>query len=118
MKLVLPPESLAASGHEALAQRLSGLFGHDLADQPPIVMKQLAAMRAYDATPRLGELAGLPTLVVSAFHDRIARPEFGRALAAGIPGSRYVEIPHASHGVTIEHAAGINQLLLEHFTQA
>jgi hypothetical protein len=42
------------------ADRLAPIFGHDLADHPAVVMKQLAAMRAYDATPRLHELAGLP----------------------------------------------------------
>ena len=59
-------------------------------------------MGRYDATPRLGELAGLPTLVVSAFHDRIARPELGRALAAGVPEAHYVEIADAAHAVPIE----------------
>lgn len=80
-------------------------------------MKQLTAMGRYDATSRLGALSGLSTLVVSAFHDRIARPEFGRALAAGVPGARYVEIANASHGVPIERPEQINNLLLEHFTQ-
>jgi pimeloyl-ACP methyl ester carboxylesterase len=117
LKFVLPPETLAISDLDALAERLSPIFGHDLAEQPPVVMKQLAAMGSYDATSRLSELSGLPTLVVSAFHDRIARPELGRALAAGVPGARYVEIANASHGVTIERPEQINNLLLEHFTQ-
>jgi len=117
LKLVLPPEAFAISDLDAAAERLSPLFGHDLAEQPPVVMKQLAAMRGYDASARLGELSGLPTLVVSAFHDRIARPEFGRALAAGIPGARYLEIGDASHGVTIERREQINRLLLEHFAR-
>ena len=66
--------------------------------------------------PRLAELASTPTLVVSAAHDPIARPtEGGRAIAAGIPGARYVEIPDASHGVPIHQAPRINALLLEHF---
>jgi len=117
LKLVLPPETLPASDPDALAERLAPIFGHDLAEQPPVAMKQLAAMQRYDATARLGELSGLPTLVVSAFHDRIARPELGRALAAGVPGARYVELPNASHGVPIERPEQINNLLLEHFAQ-
>ena len=80
-------------------------------------MKQLAAMRAYDASQRLSELVGLPILVLSAANDRIARPELGRALAARVPGARYHEIADASHGVTIEHPEQINQLLVEHFAQ-
>ena len=100
-----------------MSGQLSPIFGHDLAEQPPVAMKQLAAMGRYDAPPRLGALSGLPTLVVSAFHDRIARPEFGRALAAGIPGARYIEIENAAHGVPIERPEHINKLLLEHFAQ-
>jgi pimeloyl-ACP methyl ester carboxylesterase len=117
LKLVLPPETLAKSDCDALAEQFAPMFGHDLADQPPVVMKQLAAMNAYDATSRLGELAGLPTLVVSASHDRIARPELGRALATGVPGARFVELTNASHGVPIERPEQINSLLLEHFAQ-
>ena len=75
-------------------------------------------MNRYDATRRLGELAGMPTLVVSAFHDRIARPECGRAIAAGLPGARYVEIANGYHGVPIELPEQINSLLSEHFAQA
>jgi pimeloyl-ACP methyl ester carboxylesterase len=114
LRLVMAPDALAAADRDALAERLAPLFGHDLADQPPVAMKQLGAMRAYDATPRLGELAGIPTLVVSAEHDHIARPELGRALAAGIPGARYVEFAGASHGVPISHVEQVNALLLGH----
>ncbi|MFY0582188.1 alpha/beta fold hydrolase [Cystobacter fuscus] len=81
-------------------------------------MRQMAAMGAYDSTPRLKELAGLPTLVVSATEDPIAPPRLGRVLGEGIPGARYVEIPAASHGVTIQRAGHINTLLLEHLARA
>jgi pimeloyl-ACP methyl ester carboxylesterase len=117
LKLVLPPETLAKADRDALAERLAPIFGHDLADQPSVAMKQLAAMGHYDATPRLGEIAGLPTLVVSAFHDRIARPELGRALAARVPEARYLEIADAAHGVPIECPEQINKMLLEHLAQ-
>ena len=77
-----------------------------------------AAMQAYDATPRLHELAGIPTLVVAARHDRIARLEVVRALAAGIPGSRLDEFDDAAHGVTIQCADRINTLLHDHISQS
>jgi pimeloyl-ACP methyl ester carboxylesterase len=118
LELVMPPGSLDRIDTDEMAGRLAGLFGHDLADQPPIVDKQLAAMRAYDATPRLGELAGVPTLVVNACHDPIAPPSAGRVLSSGIPGARYVELPDASHGVPIQNPDQINRLLLDHLAAA
>lgn len=117
LQMVMPPETYSSADLDALAQQLEPLFGHDLADQPPIVMAQLKAMSRYDATPRLKELAGIPTLVVSAAHDRIARPECGRQIAASIPGARYVEFPDSAHGAPIQFAERMNQLLLE-FWQA
>jgi pimeloyl-ACP methyl ester carboxylesterase len=100
---------------EKLAVQLAEIFGHDLADQPAIAMAQLGALRRYDATSRLRELAGIPTLVVSAAHDPIAPPRFGRALAAAIPQARFVEFADASHGLPIQHAAKVNGLLSELF---
>lgn len=118
LHLVMPRKAIALAGVDELSARLAPLFGHDLADQPPIVSKQIAAMRAYDAGPRLGELADLPTLVVSAERDPIAPPRLGQALAAGIPGARFVEIPNASHGVPIHPPDKVNALLLEHLAAA
>ncbi len=110
LRLVLPP------GRKADAGELAELFGHDLADQPPVVAAQLRAMRAADLTDRLGELAGLPTLVVSAAHDPIAPPRAGRVLRDGLAGARYVEVADASHGLPITHAAQVNRLLREHLS--
>ncbi len=118
LQIVMPPSALAGADRDALAASLEPLFGHDIADQPPVAMKQLAAMRGYDATPRLGELAGTPTLVVSAAHDPIAPPSSGRALAAAIPGARYVEFADASHGLPIQRADEVNALLLAHLDAA
>jgi pimeloyl-ACP methyl ester carboxylesterase len=112
--LVLPPGP-AAPG---TAGRVAELFGRDLADQPRVVGEQLRAMRAADPSPRLGELAGLPALVVSAARDPIAPPAAGRRLASGLPGARYVEVPAASHGLPITHADLVNALLREHLSAA
>lgn len=114
----MPPGWASEAEADHVAADLAELFGHDLADQPPIVMQQLGALRRYDATPRLGELEGIPALVISAAHDPIAPPRFGRALAAGLPGARYVEFPDAAHGLPIQHAAAINALLAEHIDHA
>jgi pimeloyl-ACP methyl ester carboxylesterase len=116
LELVMPRAVLQTADRDALAEELAPIFGHDLGVEPPATMAQLSAMRAYDARPRLGELAGLPTLVVSAAHDRIAAPASGRAMAAAIPGARYVELPDAAHGATIQCATEVNALLMEHFS--
>lgn len=111
LELICPREFLATANCEALALELAPLFGHDLAEQPPIALKQAMALRKHDCTGELTRLAGMPALVVSAEHDPIAPPRFGRQLAALIPGARFVEISAASHGVPIHRAAEINQLL-------
>jgi aminoacrylate hydrolase len=116
--LIMPERYLAGVDRDALAARLHPLFGHDLADQPPIAMKQLGAMSKYDASGRLSTLAGIPTLVVAAREDRIALPRYNRELADAIPGARYVEMADAGHGVTIHRAGEINRLLADHFASA
>lgn len=118
MELVMPGGYLAGVDREALASQLATLFGHDLADQPAIVMKQLGAASRFDASGRLQDLAGVPTLVLSARHDAIAPPEYGRALAACIPGARYVEVADGGHAVTIQCAREVNALLAEHLALA
>jgi 3-oxoadipate enol-lactonase len=101
-----------------LAGQLQPLFGHDLAEQSPITMKQLRAMAKYDARGELKRLAGIPTLVVAAREDRIALPAYNRELADAIPGARYVELSDSGHGVTIHRAQEVNALLAEHFSRA
>lgn len=118
LELLMPPAALAETDRDELAERLAPLFGHDLAEHAPVTRMQLAAMRACDATPRLGELTGLPTLVVSAAHDQIAPPALGRALADAIPGARYVELSGAAHGIPIHDAERVNALLLGHLAWA
>lgn len=118
LEMVMPPALLAKSDRAQLAETLRPLFGRDLAEQPPIIMKQLAAMARYDASARLGELAQVPSLVMSAELDRIALPAFGRELAAAIPGARFVEMPGAAHGVPIHGASEVNALLADHFASA
>jgi pimeloyl-ACP methyl ester carboxylesterase len=116
LQLLLPPGAVMGAEADALAERLAPLFGHDLADSPPIVNDQLKAMRAVDATPRLGELAGVPTLVMAGTHDPIAPPKLGRALADGTPGAKFVEYADASHGLPIQWPDRVNARLEEHLT--
>ena len=118
LEIVLPPGVVHPADVSTMAADLEPLFGHDIADQPPVAMKQLAALRAFDVSDRLQEITGIPALVVSAEHDPIAPPRYGRELASRIIGSRYVEIPNASHGVPIYQPAEINTLLVQHIAVA
>lgn len=118
LEIVMPPAYLAGQDRDALAARLAPLFGHDLGESPQIVMPQLNALKRFDATARLKELAGLPTLVLSGAHDLIFPPPCGQNLAAGIPGARFVEIAEAGHGATIQSADLVNRELIEHFRRA
>lgn len=117
-ELVMPASYLAGVDRAALAERLKPLFGHDLASQPAFAMRQVRAMSRFDAGGRLAELSGIPTLVVSAAADRIARPEYGRELASRVPGARFIEIADAGHAVTIQRAEELNALLLDHLLGA
>jgi pimeloyl-ACP methyl ester carboxylesterase len=98
LQMVLSEDYLARCDRDQVALELAPLFGHDLAQTPPVVLKQLNALRRFNATARLGELASIPTQVVSAERDIIFPPRCGRALAEAIPGAQFFEIPHAAHG--------------------
>ena len=114
VEMVMTDDYLASVDRDELCEGLQGLFGRDRADQPAIIMQQLRAMGTFDVSSQLGRLASIPTLVLSAERDLIARPEYGRALSAAIPGSTYVEFSGAGHAVTIQCAAAVNDILLEH----
>lgn len=111
LELIYPATFLAGADTDALAAHVGLLFGRDLADQPPILIKQAKALGRHRGTDDLRALASIPTLVISAALDRITPVRFGRDLAARIPGSRYVEIADAAHGVPIHRAQEINRLI-------
>ena len=60
LELIMPDRYLRQIDRTALAAQLQPLFGHDLAEQPSIVMKQLSAMSKYDAGAHLAGLAPDP----------------------------------------------------------
>ncbi len=82
--------------------------------KPPVANLQLRAMRRTDLTERLSELAGIPTLVLSARHDPIAPPALGKSISDGIAGARLEVVEDASHGLPITHADLTNQFLAGH----
>ncbi len=115
LRMLFPRDFLAECDSRLLALKVGAVIGRDLADSPAIMMKQLAAMRTHDCVQQLHRLSNIPTLVVSAREDPIALPVYGRELSERIPGSRYVEIPGASHGMTIQMPGRVNHLLQHHF---
>ena len=118
LSLVLSKAGMEDSTRPGLEATMTELFARDLADQPPIIMRQLKAMARYDAMWRLRCLRSIRTLVMSGEQDRIAKPEYGRALAATIPGAAYVEVGYAAHAVPIESPWIINRLLAKHLRDA
>jgi pimeloyl-ACP methyl ester carboxylesterase len=118
LRIVMPEGYLATQDRNALAESLAPIFGHALWDTPVIVMPQLKALRRFDVMTQLHLLPDVPALVMSAERDIIFPPACGKALAAGIRGARYVEIPDAGHGVTIQCRETVNRLLREHFRSA
>jgi len=111
LEMLISEEVLKGENEEELARHVGKLVGRDLAEQPPILMKQFKALARHDCSKRLSELASIPTLVVSGAHDPIALPRHGRTLANLIPGARLELISGAAHGVIIQKAAQINQML-------
>ncbi len=108
LEMLFPKTELAHSNLDDLAARVAKLVGRDLADSPSILMKQVQALARHDESGRLRELAGIPTLVISAEHDPIAVPRYGRRIAELIPGATYEEVGGAAHGVTIQMPERIN----------
>ena len=71
---------------------------------------QLAALDGFDPEP-LYELT-LPVRVISGGADPVVDPEASRRLADGLPNGEFTSYPEASHLVTIERSAALNDLLL------
>ena len=70
----------------------------------------LELLRANDLRAELGRVR-LPALVIAGGYDRLTPPGAGRALADGIPGSRYALIPKSAHAPFISHAEEFTALL-------
>ena len=113
-RLVSPAHLIATHGIESVVDALGEAFGRPLAQAPRVARAQLRALSRYDVGARRDALRTVRALVVSGSDDLIAPPRFGRRLATGI-GARFVELPGASHALTIQQAAAVNTLLRAHF---
>ena len=72
-----------------------------LADSPEAWAQAWRAIAALDVADRLGEIR-VPTLCLAAGADRATPPPVVSAIAARIPGSRFVVVLEASHMLFIE----------------
>jgi pimeloyl-ACP methyl ester carboxylesterase len=111
LEMLFTDEFLAGKDRDALAVELGPIVGRDLADSPPVLMQQLRAMSAYDQPERLAELAGIPTLVVSGAHDKIANPRYGNSLAAAIPNATFELQTGSAHGLILFNEGNVNERL-------
>ena len=115
LQMLFTEEYLLERRPEALASEMSVFLGRDLAVQPPVMMRQLQALRRSDLSGRLAELKDIPALVMGAEKDLIAPLAQGRKLASAIPGSVFEQIANASHGAMIQKADWVNERLFRFF---
>ena len=112
------------------AQMLPKLFAADAATTMPQVVERvrvmmegapvkgivgaLSAMRdRTDSLPLLGDLAGLPTLVVVGEQDQLTPPARARTIADGIPGATLSIIPGSGHLPPVEQPLATTRVLAE-----
>lgn len=110
---LLSPRALEGVDRDLVTRRMEASLGP--LPPPRTFLAQYAAVVRFRSEERLGELAGLPTLVVQAGGDRVIPPPESERLARLIPGARLVAFPGSGHGVIVEHAEAVNRLLLGHF---
>jgi 3-oxoadipate enol-lactonase len=96
----------------ALAARMRAMIAATVAEG------YAASAEAVSRADLRGDLARItaPTLVVSGSEDPATPPEHGRALAAGIPGARFVELAGAAHLGNVERPDEVTGLILDHLS--
>jgi 3-oxoadipate enol-lactonase / 4-carboxymuconolactone decarboxylase len=97
---------------------LRALFLRTSAQAYAAAAESLATADLSTRTPHLAEAAGapIPALVIVGDNDPSSPPARAAELAAALPGSKLVVIPGAYHVPLGEHAAAVNEALLEHLT--
>ncbi|MGH8883471.1 MAG: alpha/beta fold hydrolase, partial [Stackebrandtia sp.] len=80
---------------------------------PAYLAAVLGKARELDLTSRLPAITA-STLIVRGTEDCARTAEHARALAAGIPDSRSVEMTGAGHSPMVDHPADFNRLIADH----
>ena len=99
----------SASGEAALAQLRRSLFEQGEASQEALA-NGLDRLANSDLRATLAHVRA-PTLVIAGQYDRITPPAASQAVAAAIPGARYVEMPRAAHAPFLSHLKEFAQLI-------
>jgi 3-oxoadipate enol-lactonase len=81
---------------------------------PITVYAQMGAIAGHDTRSRLGELEGLPTLVVHGLEDNLVPSARARELAALIPGAKLELIPRCGHLLTTDAEEQVAGAILAH----
>lgn len=99
---------------------LMRVLGEDFEPPPSKVGRrgQLAAVLNHDTRDRLGQLAGLPTLIIKPERDLLIQPRCSEALHRAISGSTIVRFADAGHGLIRQKGPEIGAALRTHFASA
>ncbi len=81
-------------------------------------LMQVRAILRHDTRRRLGQLAGMPILIVRPEQDLLVPPRNSDRLKALMPWAQVRSFADAGHGVTWQCADALNARLLEHFRAA
>lgn len=105
----LPPESELRRRVKELAERST---------YPPGMLRQFDAVLGTGSLLRFSKAITAPTVVLHGSHDPMLRPRNGRAVAAAIPGARYVVIDGMGHDLPEAVWRPIVETLTENFARA
>ncbi|GDX78710.1 alpha/beta hydrolase fold protein [Deltaproteobacteria bacterium] len=76
---------------------------------------QMSAIIGHRTGARLGELKGLPTLLLHGEADAIVNPANARLLHQWMPWATLRTLPGVGHGINVQARDTVNQALLAHF---
>jgi pimeloyl-ACP methyl ester carboxylesterase len=91
------------SNHDMMNRLRAGASAGRVRPLPANMVRQLQAGQNFDVSLRLGEIK-MPTMVIHGNEDILFPISYGKELAAGIPGAKFVELQGAAHSAYLEAA--------------
>lgn len=88
---------------DMMKRMLAGASSGRIRPSPENMVRQLKAGSQFDSTLRLGEIK-TPTVVIHGNEDILFPISYGKELAGGIPGAKFIELQGAAHTAYIEAA--------------